>query len=58
MKKKEWKPSKRFKENLQKLFSDGKITVMGSESENTITIKTDRFRLVVKCTKGLEIEEI
>lgn len=58
VKKKQWKPTKRFKENLQKLFSDGKVTVLAQTGDNKLTIQTDRFKLVVVCKEGLDIEEI
>ncbi len=58
MKKKEWKPTKSFKKNLQKLFSDGKITVRADISNNVIAINTEHYKLNILCTNGLEVEEI
>ena len=58
MKEKVWKPSKSFKKNLQKLFSDGKITVRGDISNNVIAINTEHYKLNIVCRNGLEVEEI
>ncbi|MCK5605876.1 hypothetical protein KAR91_28525 [Candidatus Pacearchaeota archaeon] len=58
LKKKQWKPTKKFKENLQKLFSDGKVTVRADVSNDIIAINTEHYKLNIVCKNGLEVEEI
>jgi hypothetical protein len=58
LKKKQWKPSKKFKENLQKLFSDGEVTVLAQTGENKLTIQTQNYKLIMNCKNGLDVEEI
>ena len=58
VKKKQWKPTKKFKENLQKLFSDGKVTVLVQTGENKLTIQTQHYKLIMNCKNGLDVENI
>lgn len=53
-KNKPWKPSKRFKENLRRMCSEGKVSIVAQPNENKMTIQTPRFTFVIQC-KELEV---